>query len=93
MDKVIRKRLRQLEPIMLFVSLVVMIFFLYTVYSGDGAQCLANPLVYGVQDFSEANEGTLSCQCALDTNLNTIIEVNTEGWTYKDRSEIPLVYG
>ena len=92
MNEEIRNKFRKAEPIILTIAFIAIVFFLYTVYAGDGAQCLANPLVYGVADISGANDDTLTCQCGFIKNTDTILEVTSEKLSIRDRNEVHLLY-
>ena len=89
-----KNKLRIAEPIILLVAIAVMGYFIYVVAFDVGAECLANPLVYGVTEISEANGENLMCQCEFfGGNLNTIIEVTESGMSHKEPDEVLFRFG
>jgi len=45
----------------ILTALVIIILGIKT----DGSQCLQNPLIYGVEELSYANDAPVQCQCTL----------------------------
>lgn len=88
-----KNKLRVVEPIILVIAIITMGYFIYVVSYGNGAECLANPLVYGTQELSNGQNGYFSCGCVGSNNLNQLITVTPEGMLVQDREDVILKYG
>lgn len=80
-----------LEAIMLVIWIVTTVIFCIAAFS-DGADCKANPLIYGVNYLSEENNDNLTCLCTFDSEPLFKIFVNKESWALQTVQEKPVRY-
>lgn len=71
--------------IVLLVTLLSTAGLVYAVIKldRDGIECMANPLVYGANNYAEQINGTVNCQCSMvdDQNRQSFITFNQDGKT------------
>jgi len=79
MNESLKKTLMILEPIVLTILILTLVFFIYTVRT-EGSKCMANPLVYGSDILSEQNQANFTCSCQFSNSLDYTIRVNRNSW-------------
>jgi len=66
--------------VILFLIIVILLGLVYKQIETEGARCAMNPLVYGVGQYSGAEEGAFSCSCAY-LNDKSFLYVTSENIT------------
>lgn len=76
MDKVMK-----ILVILFFIVIALLLYILYG-FKSEGAKCIFNPLVYGVNQYSDDAGQEMTCTCSLNVPNSPTIFVN------KDKAEV-----